>query len=296
MMSLPTTADPIDDMLASFLVIWDYRDPAGTETRFRELLAETPDDGELQAAVLSQIARTHSLRRNFDEAHQLLDEAESLANAETPKANVLIGLERGRTYNSNGQADAALTHFRRAFQLSDQHHYDDLAVDASHMLGIAESDVRGERWTRIAMVIAETSDNAQAHRWLGSLYNNLGWSLFERGELDEALMLFTKGVDFRKAQDQTTEWQIARWTVARTHREMGRHEEALAEQLALLQEAGDDPGQAGYIHEELAELYLLLKDPAAGTHFAKAYDWLSKDAWRVANEPERLARLKQLAD
>ena len=52
----------------------------------------------------------------------------------------------------------------------------------------------------------------------------------------------------------------------------------------------------GYVCEELAEcLWSLNRKKQARPFFAKAYAILSKDPWLAANEPERLARLKQLA-
>jgi hypothetical protein len=78
--------------------LWDYNDPAATEARFRALLPEaeaSADTGKL-AELLSQIARTHSLRGQFDAAHPLLDRAESLlAAGESSRARVRILLERG---------------------------------------------------------------------------------------------------------------------------------------------------------------------------------------------------------
>ena len=60
---------------------------------------------------------------------------------------------------------------------------------------------------------------------------------------------------------------------------------------------GMDGEVDGYVFEELGEC-LLLRGEAdeARSYFARAYAALSKDAWLETNEPDRLARLKQLGD
>jgi hypothetical protein len=53
---------------------WEYSDPAGSESRFRAALATASGDERLE--LMTQVARTYSLRKRFDEAHRLLDEIE----------------------------------------------------------------------------------------------------------------------------------------------------------------------------------------------------------------------------
>lgn len=293
--SLAMPSSVADTFVRQVLTTWDYTDPAATEQKFLPLLDEAENDNQ-RAAVLSQLARTHSLRRNFEQAHAYLLKADRLLTDEMPLASVLVALERGRTFNSDNQKAEALAHFRHAFELAERHQIDDLAVDAAHMIAIAETGKRAERWHLIAMAIAETSDIPEAQKWLGALYNNLGWTYFDAGETTRALSLFEKGVAFRKAEDQLKAWQIARWTVARAWRELGRVDEALEEQTRLLEEAAGDEGQLGYIHEELGELYLQMQDTKQAHHFALAYDILSRDDWLTQNEPARLARLKELGN
>jgi hypothetical protein len=61
-----------------FMALWDYQDPAASALRFHTLLPEAraAADLQLELELLTQIARTHSLQRQFAEAHQLLDEIE----------------------------------------------------------------------------------------------------------------------------------------------------------------------------------------------------------------------------
>ncbi|TXC67365.1 TraB/GumN family protein [Piscinibacter aquaticus] len=75
--------------------LWDFDDPAASEARFRAAMADATHDAAL--SLRTQIARTHSLRRQFDAAHRELDAVDAeLAGAGTePRVRTL--LERGRT-------------------------------------------------------------------------------------------------------------------------------------------------------------------------------------------------------
>jgi len=89
---------------------------------------------------------------------------------------------------------------------------------------------------------------------------------------------------------------IAKWTIARTYRSLGRIDEALALQQELLAEIQRNGlASGGYVFEELAEC-LLIRDRGreATAYFRKAYEILSKDPWLQANEGDRLERLKAL--
>ncbi len=283
------------DTIDEFMRLWDYNNPAATEVVFREKLEQSSlhTTDEAHVALLTQIARTYSLRSEFAKAHEFLDQAKALLTPKMLKAHVMYLLERGRTYNSAGKTADANPLFRKAFYVAEESGLENLAVDAAHMVAIADTS-NANRWNLIAMVMAETSADPAAKKWLGSLYNNQGWTFFDLGEYDKALDLFVKSEQFNKQSGNTARWQIARWTVARTYRQMGRLDEALDMQQTLLQEVGDDPSQLGYIHEELGELLLLQDDPAAANHFKQAHDILSLDQWLVDNELERINRLREL--
>src|SRR5439155_13833218 len=67
--------------------LWDWHDPAATEAKFRALLLEAQKSGDVgyQIELLTQIARTHSMRREFDQSHALLDQAENLMGTDDSK-------------------------------------------------------------------------------------------------------------------------------------------------------------------------------------------------------------------
>ncbi len=286
-------AAPIDDILAR----WQYNDPAASEMFFTAALPdfEKARDVAGTAILKTQIARTHSLRGHFDEAHRLLDEVEPLISDDMilPRCHYL--LERGRTYNSAGKKEQAAPLFFDAFEIALRSGFEAPAVDAAHMLAITGDGDLALRWNQIAFAIAQTSKDPGAQRWLGSLHNNLGWTYFDKGELKRAPGHFESALAFREARGETRRANIARWTIARTYRALGEEDKALEIQEALLIAAAGDEGQLGYIHEELGELYLEREKGKASQHFRQAYDILSRDQWLVENESARIERLGQLA-
>ena len=285
--------------VADFDALWDYRDPAATEVKFRALLPEAEQgDPDLHAQLLSQIARCEGLQRNFEEARHILDEAERVSGGKAGTAAVRILLERGRTYNSDGDAATAIPYFDAALRQAQERKLDFYAVDAAHMLGIASPGDEGLAWNLKAIDMAQASEDPRARGWLGSLLNNTGWSYHDAGDYAKALTLFEQALDFRREKGRQPEIRIAEWCVARCLRSLGRLDEALAMQRDLERQWAEAGGQGdGYVHEELGELLLAKgQAEAARPYFAKAHALLSQDPWLQANEEARLERLAELGD
>ncbi len=88
--------------------------------------------------------------------------------------------------------------------------------------------------------------------------------------------------------------RIARWSVARVLRSLGRFAEALTLQQRLLEEHEQAGTTDGYVFEELAECQLALgRLEAARPYFARGLALLSQDSWFCEQEPQRLARLRE---
>ena len=293
------TSKPVyEDNVDHLHEYWNYRDPEESERRFRALIevAQQSDNPDYFPVLLSQIARTYSLRGQFVNAMAQLHEAQKLVQDRNSVAWAYLLIEYGRVYNSAGDKEEARKYFEDAFRVADLAGDDYLATDAAHMMAIAEALPNQMKWNVIALGIAESSSHPRARDWRGSLYNNIGWTHFDKGEYDQAMEMFRKGVAFRAEKGQGRRLQIARWAVARTHRALGNHELALGEQLKLEQEQREAGAPAdGYVIEEIAELYHLKDDPRAATYFEQAYNLLYEDAWLRENEPDRLDRLRRLS-
>jgi tetratricopeptide (TPR) repeat protein len=271
--------------------MWDYDDPAGTEARFRALLPEAaaPSETSYSLQLLTQIARALGLQKKYTEANTLLDEVDVKAPGDD-LVTVRAQLERGRVFNSSGQPEQAIPRFKKAYELADQIGAGYYAADALHMLGIASPGAEQLAWNLKAIDYAERSTQARARYWLGPLYNNLGWTYFEQGRLSLALETFQKAQSVREGQGKPKEIHIARWCVARTLREMGQVEAALAIQRQLAAEEED-----GFVYEEMGEcLYALGKPAEARPSFRRAYELLSQVEW-LATDTEHMERLRTLS-
>ena len=277
--------------------LWDFDDPAATEAKFRSLLpsARGSSNKDYLIQLLTQIARAQGLQRRFEEAHATLDEAAASLEPGMTVCRVRYLLERGRVLNSANDKQKASPLFNEAWQLAREAGEDFYAVDAAHMLGICEPPESALAWNERAMEVAEKSPQPRAQGWLGSLYNNIGWTYHDLGRYERALEMFTRAQDYWRKRQNPDRLRIARWTVARAMRSLGRFEDSLAMQQQLDKEA-DETGQSKvYIHEELGECLLALgREAEAKPYFAQAYRELSKDPWLAANEPARLQRLEQL--
>jgi tetratricopeptide (TPR) repeat protein len=285
-------------MPADFDDLWNYSRPAETELRFRALLPQAEESGDVSylAQLLSQIGRTQGLQGNFVEANETLDRVDALLPGNLPVARIRYLLERGRVLNSSGSPKESVQYFLDAWALARQHEEDFYAIDAAHMLGIVEAPAEQLTWSARALELAESSEEPRARNWLGPLYNNLAWTYHDLGKYDEALELFRRGFAWRLAQGRPREIRIAAWAIARCLRSLGRIEEALELQTENLL-AADDAGDAGgEIEEEIGECLLALgRSTEAHQHFRRAHQALSKDGWLAEHEAARLERLSQLA-
>lgn len=277
--------------------VWDFDAPAESESAFRELLpaARQADDAEYHVQLLTQIARAQGLQREYIGAHSTLDTALKMLSSETPVAQVRYLLERGRVFNSSGSRDRAKPLFLEAWDTGRELRAHVYAVDAAHMLAIADP-AAALTWNQAALEYAESSGDDRALRWRGALYNNIGWTWHERREYDKALAMFRKDFVFRAENKDDNGARVARWSQARTLRSLGRHEEALAMQRELAIEFEQIGQVDGFVHEELGELLLLLgQRKPSKEQFSRAYDALSVDANFAANNQTRLQRIRRLS-
>jgi tetratricopeptide (TPR) repeat protein len=289
-----------------FDALWNYDDPAGTEAEFRAVrpaLEAAGDHGRL-LELDTQIARTEGLQRRFAEARTTLDTVHAALRDGEARALIRYELEYGRMLRSSGHRDEAGPHFAAARDLAASAHEEALAIDAIHMLALVEPDpARQIALNQDALHFAETSTDPKARRWQGSLWNNIGMTYHDLGQLDRALAAFKTALALREQEHDTVRLAGARWMVAWTQRLQGDLGDALATQEALERELAGNGQPDGYVFEELGEIHLALatREPAAGHadkargYFARAYAVL-KDDPDLADDPARLARMKRLAE
>lgn len=173
--------------------LWDFQDVDASEARLRAQLAREESDVG-RAEVLTQLARVHSLRDEFDACEGLLQQAETLA-AGDELVGIRIELERGRKLRSSGDGAAAAPVFESAFERACRRGEYWFAGDAAHMVAISVPEKIVE-WTERGLDLAGSQSDAAY--WAGPLLNNLGWHYFEAGDHQRALDVFERALEVRK--------------------------------------------------------------------------------------------------
>jgi tetratricopeptide (TPR) repeat protein len=162
------------------------------------------------------------------------------------------------------------------------------------MVPIVAGGAEGAEWTRRGVELARRSNDRKARAMLPALLNNHAWNLHDEGNYAAALPVFREAEAAWLATGRQPQGRIARWSVARCLRSLSRFDEALAIQRALEQEWAAAGAADGYVFEELAELLDATGRPdEAKPYFRRAADELGKDAGFAANEPRRMARLRE---
>ena len=279
--------------------LWSFDRPRDSESRFRAEAARHARGSREAAEAATQIARALGLQRRFDEADRELDAVQPALERLPARVRVRYLLERGRRDNSSGAPAKAVGWFERALAASNDDALpgaDYYRIDALHMLGIASEAGRQLDWNLEALAAADASSDARARGWRTSLLNNIGWTMHERGDYRAALAYWQDALAALEAAHDVARIRIARWTVARGLRSLGRLDDAEAIQRELAKELQAANTPDGYVFEELAEIAMARGDRAAAQPWAaKALALLSGDANFRASEPARLARLADLA-
>ncbi|HEV8052853.1 MAG TPA: hypothetical protein VGP47_10195 [Parachlamydiaceae bacterium] len=282
--------------------------PAEIEKNLKELLpqASALEDQSIYLQILSQIALTQAMQKNFDTAHETLNIAEKLLTSQDHLARVRILLERGRVFMQSDDVDAARPLFIQSYELSKAHNFDYHTANAAHMIAIvAVTPEEKIKWNLLAIELVEIPKSIRAQTWSGSLYNNLGQAYIEGKLYEKALDALKKAQAFREEEGYAPNIRTAKWAVARALRLLSQYEESLNILLPLIEEYDamvkqdklDMPKEIlpivrGLVYEELAEIYTV----KAKAFAQSAYEDLSKDAWFKKLEPKRLERMKQLLE
>ena len=251
--------------------LWDFGDPALSESRFRAALATAKGDDAL--ILETQIARTYGLRRDFQRARQILQAMDVGQAGSEPR--IRHALELGRTYASAAHPKESQTAeakararvlYVQAFELARKEKFDALAIDAVHMLAFVDTEpVDQLKWAQEGLALVESSAQPAAKRWEASLRNNAGYALHQLGRYEEALAQFEQALALRTPGTDSA--RVAQWMVAWTLRSLGRLDEALRLQLQLEREF-DAAGKADpYVFEELELLYWAKGDDARAAHY-----------------------------
>ena len=185
--------------------LWNFEDPQSSEARFRAAAADPAYDADERAELTTQLGRAIGLQGRFEEADALLD----AIDGDEPTVAVRVLLERGRVLNSSGHAEMAVPLFEQAAELADHLGEEFLAVDALHMLAIADP-AHAEIWTRSALEYASTVHDERTRQWLVALHNNLGWTLHDAGRCTGAMVEFQLAAQWAERVGTPRQQELAR--------------------------------------------------------------------------------------
>lgn len=285
------------EALLDFNTLWNFGDPAETEKKFRSILprAEISNDTSYLAQLLTQIARTLSLRDKFEEAHSILDRVEKMLTPGLKLASVRYLLERGRTFNSSQMQDKAIPLFMEAYELGVSIKEMKYAIDAVHMVAIAKQDPKDQiEWNLIGIELAQADKNSRG--WLHALYNNIGESYLLTKEYKTAASYFHKLAELQKETNGRADIYTLK-DEAKAKRLSGNPQVALDILEPVYTKLISEKQDNGWIREELAESYYAIgKQAEAKPYFLKAYELLSKEDYSIKYEQDKLRHLKEMAE
>lgn len=230
---------------------WDFSDASASGERFRGLV-KTLDEPDRSIAK-TQLARALGLQERWDEAHAELD---SVSDA-YPEVQVREALERGRLWRSAGDPLKALPHFEQAVTLARQSAtaqpqvFENLLVDAMHMVALVLDGEQQLAATREAIEEARNATSQRAKDWLPSLLNNEGMALSELGDWEGAHACFVKALELRKMRNDAEATHVAVWMVAWSLRHLGHRDQALALQRELKAALDARGASDTYVVEEI---------------------------------------------
>lgn len=256
--------------------LWDFREPALSEQRFRDALVGA---SAVEALILqTQIARSHGLRNDFVRAREVLAAIAPQALLASPEAKTRYWLELGRSHVSAAHSAETLTaqalaqarsHYAIAFETAKAGALDALAIDALHMMAFVDTAPADQlAWNLLALAHLEASTQADARQWEASLRHNTGQALHQLGRYDEAITQFKASADARQRAGNLRGVRIAQWMQAHSLRMQGKLQLALEIQLQLEREWAAAGEADRYVFEELAALYRALGDGARARGYA----------------------------
>lgn len=256
--------------------LWDFGNPTLSEQRFRDALNGASAD---EALILqTQIARSYGLRNEAERGRALLASISEAAKHASPEVRVRYALELGRTWASAAHTPESQTAetretarrlYTEAFETARDAKLDYLAIDALHMMAFVDTAPEAQLvWDLKALAYMESSPQAEAKRWEGSLRNNIGYALHEQGRYDEAMAQFRLALAAREREGKAERIREAWWMIAWTLRAQGKLDDALAIQLRLASEADAAGKPDPDVFEELELLYRAKGDETRATAYA----------------------------
>ena len=233
---------------------WQQSAPSGLssgelEERLRQLAVyrkKTPPDENAIANLLLDIGRLHVNRHEFQDAFNMLHEAESIFETLGLRQRVsAVRTWLSRAFRKTGQLDKAEESIRHAIEI-DQEYQSEASLasdytDLSQLYKVRGQLEEAEKWLRTAIEIAEPLGDELA---LAARYNNLSQIYKARGQLEEAEKWLRKAIEIAERLGDQPNLAINYNNLSQIHKARGQLEEAekwLRKAIEIDERLGDEP-------------------------------------------------------
>jgi len=269
---------------------------------FEEIANEAEALGDASAFVeaASMRARSYLIQDERETGRPWLDRAAAQATERDPLGwSRYIGV-RGRFEWKDGDNPTATATFRAMFDYCEAHELWSRAIDAAHMVAITGDPRERFEWSEKAIAMAESGELT---KWLGPLWNNLGWNYVEAERYDEGREALEKAREHHYMGERDLPKLIADYSVAHVIRLQGQTANAKAAMSDVFGWAGrlNDEGiqdaieWMGFSRWELGEIALIEGETGEAIQLmSKALEELEQagmPSWDAGDWEKKQARL-----
>jgi len=253
-------AGEADDMTAGELI--DRGDSvfnSGQYEKSREYFLKAAEQAQVEKSksalteANAMIARTYLILDDPDQGREYLARAVENASVKEPLGwSRYLGV-RGRFEWNQGQLEKATNTFIEMYHYCLAQELYGRAVDAAHMVAITGSEKDQIEW---GLKGIEDAKRFGTERWLGPLWNNLGWSYEDQGKYSKSLDAYLNAREFHYKYGSERQKLVADWAVGHAQRLAGDLKAAKKTIKPLVKKFKkiDDSEFLGWTYKELGEI------------------------------------------
>jgi len=260
-------------ILKAEILVWQHRNEESLALNAQELPSSLIHSDLAVWRRLSQTAASTYIQKLTDAEH-FLDEADALARAYHSELRGQVALRRGTVFFWKGSAAEAQAAYRQAMEFARQEKDPFLEAAALGSLGVAaakqEHYDEALDWNRKAL---QLSQSIGARSSVARIHGNMGWSLRELGDFENALSDYQRAEEASAQNGQVGDqiyWLTGISSVNYLQHEYRAAENVLTQALDLARRQDDKTIPVEYLND-LAEIALETdQTEAAERYYAEA--------------------------
>lgn len=261
--------------------------------------ARTTNDNSALTEAYAMIARSYLILEKKNEGRPWIEKAAEIARKDEPLGwSRYLGV-RGRFEWKDSLMDVAVATFKEMYRYCSMNRLYERAIDAAHMVAIVGGPEEQLEWGLKGIKEAEAGNIT---RWLGPLWNNLGWTYESTGKYRESIDAYTKAREYHYKYSDEKSKLVADWALGHAYRLNNQPDSAAQwitpDLLAKFETIGDGEFQ-GWVFKELGEIALLRSKPDSALSFfvraeekLRAADMPNWDAEGFKKLQEQIEKLK----